>query len=56
MIVQMRNGLQGSFDVIREFLIDRFKYFIQAINISDLVLGISLQPGKDFFKPCLIFL
>jgi hypothetical protein len=37
-------------------LIDRFKYFIQAINISDLVLGIFLQPGKDFFKPCLIFL
>jgi hypothetical protein len=36
-------------------LINRFKYFIQVINISDLVLGIFLQPGKDFFKPCLIF-
>jgi hypothetical protein len=35
-------------------LINRFKYFIQVINISDLVLGIFLQPGKDFFKPCLI--
>jgi hypothetical protein len=56
MIVQMRNGLQGSFDVIGEFLIDRFKYFIQAIDISDLILGISLQPGKDFSKLCLIFL
>jgi hypothetical protein len=56
MIVQMSDGLQGDFDVIREFLIDRFKNFIQAINIFDLVLGIFLQLEKDFFKPCLIFL
>jgi hypothetical protein len=27
-------------------LIDRFKYFIQAINVLDLVLGIFLQQEK----------
>jgi hypothetical protein len=45
----MRDGLQGSFDFIREFLINGFKYFLQTINVSNLILDIPLQQGENFF-------
>jgi hypothetical protein len=47
-VIQLRDRLQGGFDVIRKFLSDGFKYFFQNINVPDLVLDISLQQGKDF--------
>jgi hypothetical protein len=49
MIVKMRDWLQGSFDIIGKFLINGFKYFLQAINISNLIMDIPLQQRKDFF-------
>jgi hypothetical protein len=39
----MRDGLQGSFDVIGKLSINGFKYFLQTINIPDLILDIPLQ-------------
>jgi hypothetical protein len=45
----MRDGLQGSFDIIGKFLINGFKYFLQTINISDLILDIPLQQREDIF-------
>jgi hypothetical protein len=37
-------------------LIDGFKYFLQTINVSDLILDIPLQQREDFSQFCLIFL
>jgi hypothetical protein len=37
-IVQMRDGLQESFDIVGKFLVNGFKYFLQTINVSDLIL------------------
>jgi hypothetical protein len=48
-IVQMRDRLQGSFDIIGKFLVNGFKYFLQTINISDLIMDIPSQQRKDFF-------
>jgi hypothetical protein len=47
-IVQMRDGLQESFDIVGKFLVNGFKYFLQTINVSDLILDIPLQQRKDF--------
>jgi hypothetical protein len=55
-VIQLRDRLQGGFDVIRKFLSDGFKYFFQNINVPDLVLDISLQQGKDFSQFCLVLL
>jgi hypothetical protein len=43
-------------DFLREFLADGPKHSFEIIDISDLVSSILLQPGKDFFEPCLDFL
>jgi hypothetical protein len=56
MNVQTGDRLQGGFDVFRKLLTDGFKHFLEVINISDLISSIFLQPGKDFFEPCLSFL
>jgi hypothetical protein len=55
-VIQLRDRLQGGFDIIRKFLSDGFKHFFYKINIPDLVLDISLQQGEDFFQLCLVFL
>jgi hypothetical protein len=44
----MRDGLQESFDIVGKFLVNGFKYFLQTINVSDLILDIPLQQRKDF--------
>jgi hypothetical protein len=55
-IVQMRDGLQGGFDITWKLLVNGFKYFLQTINVSNLLLDIPLKQGKDFSRFCLIFL
>jgi hypothetical protein len=44
----MRDGLPESFDIVGKFLVNGFKYFLQTINVSDLILDIPLQQRKDF--------
>jgi hypothetical protein len=56
MNIQTRDGIQRSLDVFRELLADGLKHSFEIIDISDLVSSILLQPGKDFFEPCLDFL
>jgi hypothetical protein len=55
MNIQTRDGLQRSLDVFREFLTNRLKHSFEIVNISNLVSSILLQPGEDFFEPCLDF-
>jgi hypothetical protein len=56
MNIQTRDGFKCGLDVLREFLADGSKHFLEMIEISDLISSVSLQQGKNFLELLLYFL
>jgi hypothetical protein len=56
MNIQARDRFKRGPDILRKFLADGSKHVLKIIKVSNLISGLSLQPGENFLELFLHFL